>query len=365
MARKKYTEKEVVEFIKNVDIDFLNAYVPYFTNLHIVNSFEKKKQELEEKIQETENKIDELFKEKKIKLVYEFSHSQGTGYERENIYAEYLFLGTDKLYLGESSFNGSNWKKEFKVRRLVDFLQNYQKDQAEFNNYGDKEEVEKYILITKAIKELEEDKEGKNFLVKLSINKKIKSLIKEREKLEKVNSFKIDAEKYIKIDKDLKDKKEAYEKVSLILPEILSEFEIYNKKLNRLKNELSKYKNHILSDENKESFAKYQEYCQSKYLTEKIKEDAKDFKLTKFYVEHEKDFAENEKTLADIYVENIKNEGFFDYFERNLKQYNRAKIIAKNKGKNFKEICDTEKFEYFEEAEDLVKERKSAREKAL
>ena len=126
--------------------------------------------------QETENKIDELFKEKKIKLVYEFSHSQGPGYERENIYAEYLFLGTDKLYLGESYFNGSNWKKEFKVRRLVDFLQNYQKDQLEFNNYGDKEEVEKYILITKAIKDLEEDKEGKNFLAKLSINKKIKSL---------------------------------------------------------------------------------------------------------------------------------------------------------------------------------------------
>lgn len=356
MAKKKYTQEDAVKFINNVNTDFLNAYVPYFTNVEIVNNFEGKKAELQENINEIEAQMEDFFKNKNLKMMYEFVYSKGNGLDAEHIYSEYFCVGNEKCFLDDVPYDGTNWKKEHKVNRLVSFFEDYKNKENEFNAIERKDEILEYIKLSKELDKLEGEKKGKGFFKKLEINKKEKGLNKD---IERLGDLSKNAEKFLNLKKELEIKNKAYEKLVLILPQILPDFQVMNQKLKNLNNELSLYQRHL---NNIDIFSNtevdlYEQMTTANEIVKKLQDDAKEFKLIKYFRENEKNFQESGLSLAVIYAGNISDKKFFTNFQKNLKKYEKAKEIAKEKGKNFKEISDTEKFEYFELAEEKIKDK--------
>ena len=82
--------------------------------------------------------------------------------------------------------------------------------------------------------------------------------------------------------------------------------------------------------------------------------DAKNFKLIKYYKQHEEEMKDTRTPLVKIYAENL-DDKFLDEFLNLLRSYKQAVAIAKHEGKVFDVLPETEQYLYYDTAREIIK----------
>ncbi len=335
----KLTEKEVVEQINSEDISLLDNYAPHIADKESLVKFEKDKEVAEKRRREKEDELDKFFEGIGVEDRVTGSHDEGYGRDRDTYYDVVLCIGGCTIDKKLDSWS-SHFSIDEKVEALNEFLKEYNEKQNRFNHLVAGKELEEYNNL---IDELNEIK-NKGFFGKLAASGRVRQINKRLAELKKY------ADEYNELNFDLKVKKNAYDKVSGIENEMNEKFEEL-KKLEELEKSFRYGYNYWDRGE------RYKEKDETEERIKNREKNVKNFKLVKFYREHEAEFANTRKTLLMIYAENT-NQEFQENFKDMLKAYDQAAKIAKEEGKDFATLKEVEQFEYFEAAQKVIEANK-------
>ena len=405
VEKKVMTEQDVIDYINNIDINFLNEDEKYVERKKFIEEFEQKIENaekiikdkedklnknlyvLKKKLNDVENKMKEILKNNKIERYDYAEHSHGYyGYDAEP-YHDWKINGQTLAGGFDGNFNRS-------IDRIWEFLDHFESIPRKL-----KERRERQEKLINEIEKIEQDEKLNKYLIlkeKLGIlenkteispkeKKQIDKLNKQIEKIENKNKYVIN---YVSKLKYLETTKEESESLNEIISKVSSEdiLELKNLEKTRggLEGERAAEKKNISETKEQKKINNLKEsledikwdyiYSKERKENDKIEEQAKILKLAEFYENNVEEF-ENSKDLRDA----IRKKVYYILREKELSQvwYNyecarsefgyilekldiTKKYTKEILGTDFENMTDAEKFRYF--SMDSYDKRKEMRE---
>ena len=329
----KLTEKEVVEQITKFDVDFLKEYGPHIDDVKTIEKFQEDKIDAEAKYNKADENVSSLMKEC---LIDERSYLVGHrgGYDGDDFYENDLFIAGVYVDGGIPVEFKDSKKVELAKKFVEEYKKNYEKNKSRLNELANGPELLEYNNLVDELNNLQSQK---GFFAKIKNKGRIAVI---NNKLEELKKY---ADEYNYLKNYVEKRKDAH-KVVENLPKLITAIQ----ERDQLKKKTYEY------GTSSKLYGKYQKV--QKRIKEREK-NAEEFKLVEYYREHEAEYKDDRKTLLMIYAENTDKE-FQDNFKDMLKAYDQAAKIAKAEGKDFKALKDSEKYDYFEAGQKVVKTQK-------
>ncbi len=332
----KLTERDVFEALRNLDTSFLDDYKPYNDDYATTIKFHEGKRTSESNYFNAAGKVQKAIDKCLIREKSNFVRHDGD-LEGDNLYNYDLYIaGVNVSHITDIEYYEYPLKKkiEYAQEFVKEFKQNYEKNKKRLEELTASPEIAEYNNLINVLDKID----NKGFFGRLTEESKIRQIRKRLEELKKYVDDYNNLKKYVK---DYKDGDVVVENLPKLIEAIRERDAMYD--VYRI------YHNENRFNDSKE----YLDYQNAKKQVSKRESNAKDFKIVKFYREHEAEFANTSKTLIMIYQE-ILGERYLENFKDMLVAYNQAGVIAKKEGKDFNALQESEQFGYFEAAQKVV-----------